>query len=167
MNEPVPAAGRLVLNWTIVFAVNLVLPLPLGVMVTQAGGTFGLLAGLILCWLAGLVACYRLPQVVRAVIQGGVAVAAIQPVVVGHIILGIVAEWVWGRVTGQAVFSGGGWRDDLDGFALTILVAQPLLAAAWLLGGGPGLFVTRPAATPEENDYLDRGPAEQTQADVR
>jgi hypothetical protein len=154
------------LNWSIVFGLNLILPLPLGILVTQAGGTLGLLAALFLCWAAGLVACDRLPHVVQAVTRGGVIVAAVQGTMIIHTALGIASAFVWQQVTGHSVFTGSGWRAEVDGFAVTVLVAQPLLGAAWLFGGGPARLVKRPPATSEEGDYLDLAPPDYSKANV-
>jgi hypothetical protein len=64
------------------------------------------------------------------VTRGGFIVAAVQAIMVVHSTLGVVAALLWGEVAGRSAFSDPGWRAEVDGFVVTLLVAQPLLAAA-------------------------------------
>ena len=156
--EPRSLAWR----WSGVFALNLLLPVPLGVWFThEAGGMIGMLAAVLVCWLVGVAACYQLPRATRATTDGAIFVAMFQFFPICHVPLGVAALLAWGAVAGPAAPQSPGWQAELGGFGATVLTALPLVLMAWLLGGGPRLlFAPSVARTPDEADYIDPQPAD-------
>jgi hypothetical protein len=148
------------LIWTGVVILNVPLSLLLGAAATNGHGNIGMAAGVVLVWVAGLVIGRTYPAHGRALTRGGIVVAAVQPLVFCHFILGLIVVGVWQRVRSTGLFREPGWVSELDAFAVTVLMAQPLLLAAWVFGGGLKLlFAPAVARTGEEADYLDGGPA--------
>jgi len=146
-------------RWTLVFVLNLALPLPVGLSLTREGGVAGILVAVFVCWAVGLAGCYHLPRAARAATDGGILVAMFQVFPVVHFVVGIGAVFIWERVAGHAAFRATGWRAELAGFGVSVLTALPLLFVAWVLGGGPGLLFAGPVArTPDEADYIESGP---------
>ena len=152
-----PAALRW--RWTLVFVLNLALPVPVGLSVTRAAappassrrsssaGRSG--------W-RGATTC-RGPPGPRPTAASYVAMFQVFPVV--HFVVGIGAIILWDRLVGYAAGRATGWRAALGGFGVSMLTALPLIFAAWVLGGGPGLLFAGPVArTPDEADYIEAGP---------
>lgn len=151
--EPRSLAWR----WTLVYVLNLLLPLPLGLWLTfERGGMIGMLAAVLVCWLVGVGGCYQLPRATRAVTDGAIVVGMFQVFPVCHLPVGAAAVIMWEGVAGYPTLRASGWREELGGFVVTLLTALPLLLGAWALGGGPGLlFAPSVARTPDEADYID------------
>jgi len=144
--------------WSGVLALNLPLPLLLGMTLTRNGGTGGIVAGILVFWAAGLALGLLMPRLGEALIRGGVVVAALQPIFVLHFAAGAFGMWVWHQVRSGLSFGQPGLWAEVDGLAVTLLTGQPLLLAAWVFGGGVRLLFTPPVArTSEEHDYIDAG----------
>lgn len=147
------------LVWSGVLALNLPLPLLLGLTLTSRGGTGGIVAGILVYWAAGLALGLFLPRLGEALTRGAFVVAALQPMFFLHFAAGAFGMWAWHQVRSGPPFGQPGLSAEADGMAVTLLTGQPLLLAAWLAGGGVKLLFTAPVArTGEEHDYIDAGP---------
>jgi hypothetical protein len=148
------------LAWTGVLALNLPLPLLLAVTLTNQGGAYGIAAGILVYWAAGLTLGLLLPRLGEVLTRGGIVVAALQPLFALHFAAGAFGMAVWHWMRSGPTFGQPGLWAEIDGFAVTLLTGQPLLLAAWLFGGGVRLLFNRPVARTEvEADYVDSGPA--------
>lgn len=144
------------LAWSGVVLLNVPLSLFLGVAATSGHGTVGMGVGVVFVWAAGLVIGRVYPDSGRALTRGGLVVAAVQPLFFCHFFLGAVTLGVWQWVRSMTLFREQGLASQADGFAVTLLMAQPLLLAAWVFGGGlKTLFAPAVARTAEEADYID------------
>ena len=120
-----------VLAWTVVYIVNLFLPVFLGLSATREGGKFGMLLGVILYFTLGCYLCYVAREVVRTLVYGGWVVAVAQCFLFPHMIVGLFGVSSAGAL-GQAA--------DLDvtsepgGFIATLVTGGILLAAAAVFG---------------------------------
>jgi hypothetical protein len=127
------------LAWTVVLAANLIVPLPLGLEITEGGGRIGMALAILAWWTLGLIACGRHPDLARSLIVGGLVVGLSQLVPVLQVAAGFAALGTWRA----DVRTFGG----LDGFAVTALTGGELLAAAYACGR-LALAVTRLARAP-------------------
>jgi hypothetical protein len=141
-------------EWSCVFAANLFVPLPLGLLITADGGWVGMIAAVLVCWVAGLVLCMRPGRLGRVLIVGGSLVACAQMFLIPHIVVGMLALWVCHSIAEAAQFPRTGLWAEVGGFAATLLTAQPLLLAALWLGGVRRLF-SEPPAGAESPDYAE------------
>jgi hypothetical protein len=147
------------LVWTGVLALNLPLPLLLGLTLTNRGGTGGIVTGILVYWAAGLTLGLLMPRLGEALTRGAFVVAALQPMFFLHFAAGAFGMWAWHQMRSGPPFGQPGLWAEADGLAMTLLTGQPLLLAAWVFGGGVKLlFAPAVARTGEEHDYIDPGP---------
>jgi len=142
--------------WSGVVALNLPLPLLLGLTLIPNGGTGGIVAGILVYWAAGLALGLLMPRLGSALGGGGLVVAALQPIFVLHFAAGAFGMSVWHHLRSGSTIGHPGLWAEADGFAVTLLTGQPLLLAAWVFGGGVRLlFAPSAAHTAEETDYIE------------
>ena len=116
------------------FAVNLIVPLFFGLMLTDKSGRFGMFLGVIL-WLAlGCWLCFVSRRVVLTVVYGGWVVAAFQFWPSLHFLAGAVAIHAV-QALGQASSAGAGeLTSEPGGFLATVITGGLLLVVSGVLG---------------------------------
>ena len=139
-----PARRRRLQVWTIVYALNLVVPAFLGWEMTERGGRIGMAVAVIAGWTAGTFICHQSHRLGVVLVRGGARVAASQFVPVLQLGAGIVGILCWNEIAGHGSFADGGLRAELSGFALTLFVGSILFLAAMLFGGGFRLLFGSP-----------------------
>jgi len=127
---------RRLLMWTVVFALNLAVPLPIGWDTTDGGGRIGLALAVVAGWAAGMFICYHSHRVGTVLVSGGTWVAISQFVPVLQFAAGIVGMVCLHQIAGHGSFAEGGPRAELSGFALTLFTGSILFLAAMVFGGG-------------------------------
>jgi hypothetical protein len=151
--SPEKAPSRLGM-WSIAFASNLVVPLLIGWMVTQQGGRIGMVAGIGLLWYLGYRVCVASDGCGRALVIGGILVAATQfcpilPVFAGLMGLG-VAERLW-----PESFVNMGTKTELGGFIATVVMGLVMMGVAAVIGSIANvLFPRRPRVSPAPASHL-------------
>jgi len=131
-----PARRRRLQVWTIVYALNLVVPAFLGWEMTERGGRIGMAAAVMAGWTAGTFICHQSHRLGVVLVRGGAWVAASQFVPVLQLGAGIVGILCWNAIAGHGSFADGGLRAELSGFALTLFVGSILFLTAMVFGGG-------------------------------
>ena len=119
-----------VLPWIGVYAVNLILPVWLGLMRTRDGGRIGMLLGIIAVFALGCRLCFVSREPVLTVVYGGWIVAASQFAPFLQILAGLIgvgAARAMSRETGNV-------DTVLGGFIATSLTGGILIAVAAAFG---------------------------------
>ena len=119
--------------WTLIYLLNLPLPLVLGGAVTDRGGKLGMALGVVVLWTVGLAVCAWSDWLRRAAIAGGFMVAITQFCFVLHFHAGVFALSSWSRMTGEGMGIGGP-LSEVGGFAVTVMTGQPLMFLALAVG---------------------------------
>jgi hypothetical protein len=122
--------------WTVVFALNLPVPLFFGWDMTHLGGRIGLAVAVVAGWAAGMFICYQTHQLGVVLVRGGAWVAASQFVPVLQLGAGIVGIVCLNRIAGHRAFAEGGLQAELSGFALTLFPGSIIFLAAMVFGDG-------------------------------
>jgi hypothetical protein len=149
--------------WTFVFALNLAIPLFLGLDMTDRGGRFGLGIAIVVGWAAGVFICYQSDRVGVVLVRGGAWVAASQFIPLLQVGAGIVGIVCLNQIAGHGAFAEGGLRAELSGFALTLFTGSILFLAAMVFGGGLRLiFGPQEVEGESAADYADVGSAPDT-----
>ena|SRR5215469_8051735 len=124
---------RLYFGWLTVFALNVIVPLLIGLGVTTSGGRIGMLLAMLVLLALGFWICARAREVGFALVVGGVAVALSQVFPILQVMAGI-----FGFALAESIGLSGPRGGDLEtlaaGFAVT-LATGGLLAAASLAAG--------------------------------
>jgi hypothetical protein len=145
--SPEKAPSRLGM-WSIAFASNLVVPLFLGWMVTQQGGRIGMGAGIGLLWYLGYRVCGGSDACGRALVIGGILVAATQFCPILQIFTGVMsvgfADHVW-----PGSFANMGIRTELSGLIATLSMGLMMMGVAAVIGTiGSLMFPGRSRVSP-------------------
>jgi hypothetical protein len=117
--------------WTIVYFLNVFMPLLLAIQVTSTDSRIGVGIGIGICWLLGLAIQY-LPKSIRSsTISGSIVIGIFQflPLSPLSLIAGMLAEYSIKTLTGLDIGSSG-FNGILAGFAVTIVTGQILLLIA-------------------------------------
>ena len=155
--EPKPSLLNDIVAWSGAFALNLLLPLPLGFAATEGWGTFGMVSAVVLCWVVGLAVFLRSSSLKPVLIFGPLWVALSQIVVVPQFVAGVLALSFWSRLVGHDPLFGGRLASAVDGFVVTMLTAIPLFTAAWFFGGGLRVLLRGPNVQKQDAaDYDER-----------
>jgi hypothetical protein len=142
--KPPSRRGR----WTMIFGLNLVVPLYFGDLVTIDGGRIGMAAGIGLLWSLG----YRLSGMSdawgRALLIGGTVVAATQLLPILQIFVGLVSVSLAGAQFRVPV-SYMRVKGEIGGFIATFSMGLIMMSGAALVGAiGSAMFPRRPGAEP-------------------
>ncbi len=144
--------------WTLVFALNLIVPLFFGWMMTADGGRFGMAAGIGLLWYLGDRACGWTDGWGRALVSGGFVVALSQLFPLLQIWAGIVGTGIataLERVTSGEPRVGGTLHTELGGLIATGVTGLCLMGVAAFCGGiGVWLTSRRSRVTPQRGSLL-------------
>jgi hypothetical protein len=140
--------------WSIAFASNLIVPLLIGWMVTQEGGRIGMVAGIGLLWYLGYRVCVASDGCGRALVIGGILVAATQLCPILQIFTGIMsvgfADHVW-----PGSFADMGIRTELSGLIATLSMGLMMMGLAAVIGTiGNLLFPARSWVAPAPASHL-------------
>jgi hypothetical protein len=125
------------LAWTLVFGINLLVPLLLSANVGAKHGTRGIAVAVLVLLAAGLVICAVRPGLARIFIGGSVVTAVLQFVPIVQMTVGMIAITLLedaGLMSRENDWSPPAIESDLGGFVLTTMVGAGLLAAALQLG---------------------------------
>lgn len=140
--------------WSIAFASNLIVPLLIGWTVTQEGGRIGMGAGIGLLWYLGYRVCVASDWCGRALVIGGILVAATQFCPILQIFTGIMsvgfANHVW-----PGSFADMGIRTELSGLIATLSMGLMMMGVAAVIGTIGNLLVpARSWVSPSPTPHL-------------
>jgi hypothetical protein len=127
---PGPGGPPPVAAWIGAYAVNLILPVYLGWMMTRGGGRVGMMVGIITVFALGWRACFVYREAVLTVSYGGWIVAASQFVPFLQMLAGLIGAGVAMAMTRET-------RDlstAISGFLATLLTGGILIAFAAVFG---------------------------------
>ncbi len=127
---PGPGGPPPVVAWIGVYAVNLILPVYLGLMRTREGGRVGMMVGIITVFALGCRACFVYREAMLTVAYGGWIVAASQFVPFLHIWAGLIGVDVAVAMTRET----GDLSTAIGGFLATLLTGGILIAFAAVFG---------------------------------
>ncbi|MCU0705157.1 MAG: hypothetical protein MUF18_14385 [Fimbriiglobus sp.] len=148
--------------WTLVFALNLPVPVMGADLFVRPDGWLGLVGGLAVLFWLGFALCLFRFRVSRSLVWGGAVVAVTQFLPVIQFVCGAIGLDLWEVIGGQALLDGSrddtrmpGWRGDrnLGAFAVVLFTAHPMFVIAvligaavrWVRGDRPIWFRRRPA----------------------
>jgi hypothetical protein len=117
--------------WTIVFALNLVVPGLLGWSFTRDGGRIGMVVAVVLSLLVGGWVCAVARRIGLTLVVGGAFVAASQFVPLLQVVAGLIGVWVGaalGQVNEERVFN------EFSGFLVTMTTGSLLMGTALVAG---------------------------------
>lgn len=142
------------ITWPIVFGLNMIVPLLLGLAITYEHGRIGLCAASGLLLAAGWLLCYASPPAARRLILGSAVFAFTQFFPILQIIAGMVAISVTGN---DPLFDEGSGITEFAGFAITLIVGVILLTLAGGLGVLLGFVFPRRWFNPNAPDFRKSG----------
>jgi hypothetical protein len=120
---------------------------------------------ILICWFTTLVFCLNSERLETVLFNGGLAVAICQVAPILQFGCGMLAMWAWETIAGDVRPNSDGFSGFLAGFAVTLLTAQPLLFAAWFLGGGIRMLHSSDAVPKEDAaDYSEPASAQTVSA---
>ncbi|CAN5613831.1 hypothetical protein BH11PLA2_BH11PLA2_46130 [soil metagenome] len=139
MSEPAHDVPPRIVRWTRVFVANCLVPSFLGVMIFEhRGGFVGMFLGMLFLWLISLFLVNYSEFIYRSLILGGTNLAFTQIIPIPQMLAGTVALQLWykihSRPPGLYGLSEDPIMSEVGGFVVTILVGQPLLAFALIIG---------------------------------
>jgi hypothetical protein len=136
--------------WTLVFVLNLIVPLFFGWMLTADSGRFGMAAGIGLLWYLGYRACGQNDWWGRALVRGGFLVALTQLFPLLQIWAGVVGVGI-ASALGPLVMAdthiGGTIHTGLGGLIATVLTGLSLMGVAAFCGAITVWLTSRRAQT--------------------
>lgn len=112
--------------WVVVLLLNLPVPLLLGFAVASQVSALGMLAGIVVVWLAGHFFVTRVREVRGTLLVGGVFVGISQVLPITQVVAGLAAIEVLTR--------RGQLESPADAFAVTLLTAALLAVVALVMG---------------------------------
>ncbi len=122
-----------VLGWSLVFVVNLIVPLHMGISLTSGGGRIGLAIAIVGLWLLGVFVCLRTCTLRLALLGGGLLVGFSQVAPILHVAVGLTALELWnGPKDYDTRFLSK--LSGLGGFIVTAIVELSLMAIAVIVG---------------------------------
>jgi len=124
---PRPSARTLHIAWAVVFAINVALPLLLGLPTANDSGRFGIVAAMVLALLAGFYVCANYRRLAQALVAGGALVGVSQLLPALQIFAGILGM--------AAAESLGLVIDGNDEVQVTITSAVAGLVVTTVTGG--------------------------------
>ncbi len=143
-------SNQWLISWTVIFGLNLMIPLMFGWGMCDSNGKIGLMLAVALCWGVGVVGLTGERRWGRALAYGGIPVGFSQFFPFAQIYAGIIAIKVYDRL------SGGGEAPVQDlprgplsgpgGFVVTCLTGGLLMTAAFALGWIINMIFTPPAS---------------------
>jgi hypothetical protein len=141
-------------TWTPVFALNLMVPLFFGWMVTQEGGRIGMGAGIALLWYLGYCLFGLSEACGRALVIGGVLVAVVQFCPILHILAGLasvgLADALW-----HGSFADMRINTEIGGFIATLVMGLLMMGVAAVIGAiGSLMFPGQPRVSPAPASHL-------------
>jgi hypothetical protein len=152
--------GPRIAGWTILYMLNLIVPVLFGIMVCDKGGLAGMLVGIVIFYVAATFLVIRFHRMGTAAIIGSGVVALSQFWAIAQLYSGLLALSVWGFVSGTKGTNdlGGGnpILAELGGCAVTIMTGQPLFALAIIIGL-PFAAMLRSDASPTDDPWSDHG----------
>lgn len=147
MNESPPPSRfdwPLAVYWTLVYSVNLCVPVLFGIASVPESAYPGMALGVVVIYAAGVLLCGYRFRSGRSLLWGGSMIAVTQVVPLHYFLVGGTALELWAGVSGVNLrhFSDGREPPEpsmvpiccLGTFVVTLLTAQPFLLAAFLLG---------------------------------
>jgi hypothetical protein len=135
-DAPVPAVPRersLLWGWTVVFSLNLIVPLMFAMNIARGQAWIGVGLAIATMLAAGLAACAYSRRLGRILITGGIFTGAAQFFPLLHLFVGLAAFDIAGRLS---LGSPAQLPSMPSGFVLTMLVGTELLLIALVVGAG-------------------------------
>ncbi|CAN5380096.1 hypothetical protein BH11PLA2_BH11PLA2_44970 [soil metagenome] len=127
-----------IVGWTVVYGLNLIVPIMFGTIVCRNGGLGGMIAGIFAFYFAVTYFVIRFPRFGTAATNGSFLFAFSQFFAFLQMMAGTLALGIWETVTGNNGGLGGNNSNpvlaEVGGFACTIMTGQPLFAIAVGLG---------------------------------
>jgi hypothetical protein len=126
------------LAWTLIFGLNLIVPLLLGWSMCGSRGKVGLCLAVAIYWVLGLLVCSRRKRWGRVLVSGSIPVAFSQFWPFAQMWAGIIAIRLWSILGSKSdpIQDFGGVRSlsGLGGFVVTWLTGGMLITVAVALG---------------------------------
>jgi hypothetical protein len=120
--------------WTLVFAVNLFMPLLFGWSVTSHGGRIGMFLAITFLWLLGVAVCRRAGMLRTALVVGAAIFSASQVLPLIQVFSGELALTFWFKSDPtdllNALWMNDGAFSETGGFIVTLLTAVPSVVIA-------------------------------------
>jgi hypothetical protein len=108
--------------WCILFVINLILPVFVGLTETEGNGRYGMLAGIVLCWFIGLVVCAYLRSLGTALRWGALFVAFNQFIPVLQIFAGSYAKSIGSQFQSHPQLEYQSLDTFMSGFLATVIL---------------------------------------------
>ncbi len=143
--------------WPVALAINLIVPVMFGLLVTEHGGRIGMVAGIVLLWYLGHRICVINDALGRALVVGGFIVATTQLIPVLQFVSGIVSvgSVVALRLGTAADDEHSEGMTELGGLIATVMTGLALMAVAALCGAIVGwLTAGRLRSKPVSGSHL-------------
>ena len=125
------------IGWPLVFCMNMVVPLLIGLGLTNASNRIGLFLASASLFALGWIGCYRSPRFARKLIVGAGAIAISQVFPVLQIVAGFFALAV-AEKSGMSRYDDnlptGSELSDVGGFVVTLIVGCILLGFSLIIG---------------------------------
>ncbi len=121
---------KLQLVWTLVFALNLIVPLIFGWGIGDESAKAGLILAVGIYWLAGIFVCQKWRRMGQSLVAGGFLVAVTQLLPIAQICSGLAAREIWFKLSP----SDQGLNTMLGGFFMTWVTGGLLIGLALLIG---------------------------------
>jgi hypothetical protein len=124
-------------RWAMVFFMNLITPVLLGIDVVKAGGLVGMIAGVVVLLLVSTGFVIMFPKMGKCLISGGTLMMISQLIPVLQMMSGLFALRIWQELTGATesnLGQGNKMLAEIGGFTVTLMTAQPLLLITLLMG---------------------------------
>jgi hypothetical protein len=119
------------LLWTVVFTLNLIVPLILGWSACDVSGRIGMGLAILSYWGLGVLVCSRQERWGRTLVAGAIPMAFLQLLPLAQIVAGILAFRIWTSL-GETELPGS--LSGLGGFVVTWITGGFLIALALLIG---------------------------------
>jgi hypothetical protein len=121
-----------VIYWTVIFSLNLIVPLLLSTALTQDGGGVGVAFGIAALWMMGLAGCFLPRSFRKSMLVGGSIAALTQIFPILQLLCGSIAIASWQKLTGLSVEKPDSLI-ELSTFGITVLTGQFLIASSTIM----------------------------------
>lgn len=119
-------------KWAIVFAVNLIVPLLLGISTITPSGRFGMYAAFAVVYWVGLSVCGSRFRVGRSLVVGGAVLSVSQFYPVPQVLFAVFADGTWKLFGGRTIVDvEGAWENGASAIENTLGAFLVVLFASW------------------------------------